>query len=250
VSVKALVKNISDHDIFLVTDSDGSVDDDYYHVETVVGPNNAVFTRPLAHFGRGVIRTISPGATLEAMLDKKALGFDADWIAPRTYGFKLIYSDNTDPRNNPVESNVLTIQVPLPPPGRPTPLTLKLTGPETVAAGDAVRVDLTLKNMSNFEIIGPVHQLNLLKYAFSVRDASGREVPLNDNAEGVKGANTITTVQPGETVSSYTVLSEFYDLSQPGTYHVQVSQPPYGYPEAGRVFSNVLTIHVAPAAPR
>ena len=106
VSAKAVMKNTSDQDIFLVTDPDGRIDDRYYRLETIVAPNNARFTRGLGHFGRSVIRTISPGATLEAMLDKQALGFDADWILPTIYHFQLIYPATADLENALVASNV------------------------------------------------------------------------------------------------------------------------------------------------
>lgn len=248
VSLKALVKNLSDQDTFLVTDPDGSVDDRYYGLRTIVGPNNARFSSSLAHAGERVIRTISPGATLEAMLDRNALGFSADWIASRTYRFQLIYSANADPESGRVASNVLTMKVTPPPPGGPTPLTLTLSGPETVTAGDAVRVELVEKNTSNFQSLGSEGQLNLLECSFSVLGPSGRELPLNTHADGVTGAHTLKSLESGWTSHGYAVLSDFYDMSESGTYRVQMSQRASGYPEAGRVVSNVITIRVMPAA--
>jgi len=250
VSVKVLVKNISDQDIFLVTDPDGSVNDRYYHLETIVWPNNAKFSGFLTHVGRRIIRTVSPGATLEAMLDKNALGFNAEWVDPQTYRFQLIYSATADWENNLAESNVLTMNITPPPAGGPTPLRLTLNGPETVTAGDPVRVDLVTKNTSNFASLGPLDQLNLLEDSFSVLGPSGRELPLNSQADGVTGAHQLKPLGLGETSNSYAILSDFYDMSQPGAYYVQMSHRAYGYPDAGRVFSNVITIHVTPAARR
>jgi hypothetical protein len=249
VSLKALVKNLSDQDTFLVTDPDGSVDDRYYGLRTIVGPNNARFSSSLAHAGERVIRTISPGATLEAMLDRNALGFSADWIAPLIYRFQLTYSDNADPENGRVASNVLTMNV-TPPPAGPAPLTLTLSGPETVTVGDPVRVELVEKNTSNFDSTGPQGQLNLLEYSFSVLGPSGTELPLNTQAKGVTGAHTLKSLAQGWTSNAFAVLSDFYDMSQPGIYYVQMSQRAYGYPKAGRVSSNVIAINVTPAAQR
>ena len=100
--------------------------------------------------------------------------------------------------------------------------------------------------MSNFGSLGPEDQLNLLEYSFSVRDPSGRELPLNTRGSGVTGAHHLKAIESGETSNGYAVLSDFYDMSHAGTYRVQMSAP--GYPGAERVFSNVITIQVMPAA--
>ncbi len=257
VSLKVSVKNISDQDIFLVTDPDGSVDDRYYHLETIVGPNNAVLSRFLAHSGQKMIQAVSHGATLEATLDKSALGFNAEWIAPRTYRFQLFYSATADWGNNLAESNVLTLKVTPPPAGGPTPLRLRLRGAETVAAGDPVRVDLAETNTSNFETICAEGQLNPLEryfstfgYSFSVRDPSGDELQLNTQVNVVTKAPALGSHEPGSTSNSYAILSDFYDMSRPGAYRVQMSHHASGYPEAGPVFSNVITINVTPSTQR
>jgi hypothetical protein len=245
VSANALARNISDQEIFLVTDPDGTVADRYYRVKSIVAPNNAVFYQPLAHSGKSIIRTISPGATLETKLNKNALGFSADWILSTVYRFQLLYSADMG-NDDPVASNVLTIKIAPPPPGGPTPFTLTITGPGTVTAGEAVRVDLVEKDTSNFGSLGAQDQLNLLEYTFSVRDPSGRELPLNSQANGVTGAHHLKALESGWTSDAYAVLSDFYDMSQPGAYRVQMSHAALAFTQAGRVFSNVITIHVTP----
>ena len=279
LSVKALVRNISGQDIFLVTDPDGSIADRYYRLDTTVSPNNAGFHRFLANSGPRVIHTIAPGATLEAFLNKKALGFTADYLFPRTYSFHLTYSATSDWENDLAESNILPIDAGQPPSGGPAPLLATLSGPEKVAAGDPVRLDLALKNMANFEFVVPIGQMNLLQYPFSVRDQTGREMQMKPDGgiasqpgEGripykalreqpgalpavgqgtsIKGSNMITAIQPGDTVRSYAVISQFYDLSQPGTYRVQWNYPTSAQSTSNPVASNVLEIQVTAQARR
>jgi hypothetical protein len=170
VSVRAQVRNISSQDVFFVTGLDGSINNLFCGLRTTVGPNNAVFSSNLAHSGAGVIRTIYPGSSLEATLNKNTRGFDADWVAPRTYAFQLICSPPPFLEYGKAESNVLRITMQQAPPGGPTPITLTLTGPETITVGQAARVDVVLRNITNFDIVSPVGKLNLLRDNFSVRD--------------------------------------------------------------------------------
>jgi hypothetical protein len=184
---------------------------------------------------------------LEVRLGKDAMGFDAEWIAYRAYRFQLIFS-GPEPEQDPVASNVVTMNVTPAPAGGPTPFTLTLSGPETVTTGGAVRVDLAEKNTSNLGSLGPQDQLNLLECHFSVRDLSGHELPMNSQTDGITGSHHLKALESGWTSNGYAILSDFYDMSQPGTYRVQVSERSPGYPEAGPVFSNVITIQVRAAA--
>ena len=255
VSLNVSAKNIADQDVFLVTDPDGSVANGNCGTHNVVNPPNGFqFGQNLAHAGPKIIRTISPGATLETKLDKKAMGFSAVWTLPRTYSFQLICSLPGYP-DDLAASNILTLNVTQPPAGGPTPFTLKLSGPKTVVAGSAIRVDLEeTDTSSDFGVgAGLIGQLNplahifdTLGYSLSVRDPSGHELPLNIHANIVPRAGSVKSIETGP-CNSYAVLSDFYDMSQPGTYRVQVSRYDWTL-GGGRVFSNVLTINVTPAA--
>jgi hypothetical protein len=256
VSLKVLAKNVSDQDVFLVTDPDGSVANSSCGVHNVVRPPNGFqFGQTLAHDGPKIVQTISPGATLEAKLDKKAMGFKAEWTPPAPYQLQLICSFPGYSENDRSVSNAFTMDVTPAPAGGPTPFTLKLSGPQTVAAGDAVRVVLEETNTSDFGGLGLMGQLDPLEpfisqlgYSFSVRDPSGHELPLNTHANIVPGSHSVKSTETGP-CNSYAVLSDYYDFSQPGAYRVQLSR--YDKPLGDvRVFSNVLTINVTPAAQR
>ncbi len=190
VALKVLAKNVSEQDVFLVTDPDGSVANGGCGMHNLVRPPNGFqFGQTLAHNGPKIVRTISPGATLEAQLDKKALGFKAEWTLPATYQLQLICSVPGYPQNDRSVSNAFTVDVTPAPAGGPTPFRLKLSGPQTVAAGDAVRVDLEETNTSDFGGLGLMGQLGPLEpftaqlgYSFSVRDPSGHDLPLNTHA--------------------------------------------------------------------
>jgi hypothetical protein len=192
-------------------------------------PNGFQFGQTLAHDGPKIIRAISPGATLEAKLDKKAMGFKAEWTLPATYQLQLICVPGFAENNRSV-SNAFTMDVTPAPAGGPTPFTLKLSGPQTVAAGDAVRVDLEETNTSDFGGLGLLGQLDPLEpfiaqlgYSFSVRDPSGHELPLNTHANVLPGRHSVKSTETGP-CSSYAVLSDYYDFSQPGAYRVQLSR--------------------------
>lgn len=256
VSLKVLAKNVSGQNVFLVTDPDGSVADRSCGMHDVVRPPNGFqFGQTLAHDGPKIIRAISPGATLEATLGKKAMGFNAEWTLPATYQLQLICSVPGYAENDRSVSNAFTMDVTPAPAGGPTPFTLKLSGPQTAAAGDAVRVDLEETNTSDFGGMGLMGNLNpvdpfiaQLGYSFSVRDPSGVELPLNTHASPAPGIRSFKSTETGPCIS-YALLSDYYDFSQPGVYRVQLSR--YDKPLGDvRVFSNVLTINVTPAARR
>jgi hypothetical protein len=255
VSLKVSAKNISDQDVFLVTDPDGSIADRNCAPDTVVvRPNGVRFSHNLTSDGPKVIRTISPGATVEAVLDKKALGFGAAWTPPNPYRFQLICSVPGYPEGGRMASNAIILNVTPPPAGGVTPFTLKLSGPETVAAGDAVRVELEETGTSDFGggmgLLGNLNPLDpfiaRLGYSISVRDPSGHELPLNSHASLAPGIRSFKSTETGP-CNSYAVLSDYYDFSRPGAYRVQLSRYDRTVGDIC-VFSNAVTISVKPVA--
>ena len=58
----------------------------------------------------------------------------------------------------------------------------------------------------------------------------------------ITGRNIVVTLKPGESDSEEILLTEWYDMSAPGEYTVQVERT---FPEIGRFRSNTVSIKVS-----
>jgi hypothetical protein len=119
-------------------------------------------------------------------------------------------------------------------------------------SGSEVRVNLTLKNVSNrnitVELTSP-----LCDYTVEVRDRAGKVAPDTElkrvqNCESgrVKGRDIIGQLKPNESIKDEIPVSQLSDMSQPGEYSVQVLRR--ASKEFGEVVvkSNTIKITVTP----
>jgi hypothetical protein len=123
---------------------------------------------------------------------------------------------------------------------------------ETVVAGAAVKITITMKNVSRsqifFEVAPGVPQLSGLLP--DIRDARGQPVPLTYRGKKYFYAPYITTsdihvrIEPGKTVTREIELAELFDLTHPGHYKIQVVR---GDAQAKTVAkSNILRLKLTP----
>jgi hypothetical protein len=132
-------------------------------------------------------------------------------------------------------------------------LSLKLTVFDpTVKTGSKIGIRVTTTNESDHPIT--YHNTNLCNYSFKVFTSAGSPAPETElqkslNCDfrgpmtGITGRNILVTLKPGESSSEDFRLLEFFDMSEPGEYSVQVDRT---FPNIGRVSSNIVTITVTP----
>jgi hypothetical protein len=127
-------------------------------------------------------------------------------------------------------------------------------GDKMIHIGSAVSVRIRKTNLSDHEIqkTGPDNQA--FGYIFDLRDSNGVPVlPHKRRSPWIRGggpsatAGTKETVlQPGESKVDFAPLSDWYDLSKPGTYTLQISQRISGEASSAVIQSNKITITLAP----
>lgn len=142
-----------------------------------------------------------------------------------------------------------------PAPVLPFSLTLSALTPR-VEPGSLVAVKIVMKNLSNHDLEYGVGYCNGLdrNYDYDVRDSTGKRLEFS----AAKHPELFTChgwpphiVKPGETDTSGGAVSNFYDLSKPGEYVIQVSRKISDRPKDGIVESNKVTISVVmPLAPK
>lgn len=89
---------------------------------------------------------------------------------------------------------------------------------------------------------------------FDVRDSNGNPTPphkpTSQNTQGGGPVPIIGTkdmvLQPGESTIDFAPVSEWFDLSKPGTYTIQVLQHVSSGPNSAVVKSNQITVTVTP----
>jgi hypothetical protein len=135
----------------------------------------------------------------------------------------------------------------------PTNPTLEDTGDETVKAGDSMVLRIRKTNISNQEIPVRPHGC-LLQY--DLRDSSGSPVvPKKSNdlpgglLKGVQPAGHPVMLQPGESKIDFEPVSDGFEIDQPGTYSIQVSECISSDPSSEVVQSNKIKITVLPPDP-
>jgi len=120
------------------------------------------------------------------------------------------------------------------------PITLMISGPQTIAVGDQIPIRAVFKNVSNHRIgvwLGET-------YTVVARDENRRE--LSRKPWPVDGSSGSTEIEPGSTAEDFrTDLKGLPALSRPGRYVVQFTRPlDYGDPKSPIVESNEITIDV------
>jgi hypothetical protein len=125
-------------------------------------------------------------------------------------------------------------------------------GETTLKAGSMVVIAVRKTNISDHEI----NKLVLDGQTIEVRDSSGNPVAhrksrnLSGSLSGMHRPGTKDNVlQPGETRMHTGQLSEGYDMSQPGTYTIQISERVSDDTDSKVVKSNKITVTVLPPSP-
>jgi hypothetical protein len=85
------------------------------------------------------------------------------------------------------------------------------------------------------------------KFQYDVRDSSGNPVgklAIKSPEPFTMGPSHGCTLKPGQSQASVATMTRLYDLSRPGKYTIQVSQPVSDNPEDGVVKSNTIVVTV------
>jgi hypothetical protein len=134
----------------------------------------------------------------------------------------------------------------------------------TVKSRSEVMVNIEVTNISGSatKLVGATPAV--LGYAVDVRDSAGKPVPLTRRGTATvnqrfaagdragrrfigPGSVTDSTVPPGGVVKEELTVTDFFDLSRPGTYTIQVQRPDFrSQPPGSRMLkSNIIAITVA-----
>jgi hypothetical protein len=119
-----------------------------------------------------------------------------------------------------------------------------------VKAGSMIEVAIRKTNISNHEI----NRRTMTGQTIDVRDSSGNPVAhkktdaLQGSVNTMRAGTKDMVLQPGESDMRRGQLTDGYDLSQPGTYTVQVSEHVSGDSTSDVVKSNIITVTVFPAS--
>lgn len=129
-------------------------------------------------------------------------------------------------------------------------LSIMISSPKTFKVGDAIRVDIKLTNVSDTPLTITRNRQATDFYSIDVRDSHGNAVGDTEAHRKIKKDNaskhalssvTSINIKPGETYLDTIEPSFYYDMSQPGTYTIQVSTR-----GKGGIKSNVITVTVVP----
>lgn len=123
-----------------------------------------------------------------------------------------------------------------------------------VKSGSIIEIAIRKTNLGNREI----SKWALLGQTIDVHDSSGnllaprpreeQRATRGGGGQGMLRGSKDMFLQPGESSVHPSRLSDGYDLSQPGTYTVQISEHISSDPTSDLVRSNVITILVTPNA--
>jgi hypothetical protein len=140
--------------------------------------------------------------------------------------------------------------------GQLSPFTLSLSVlTSNVESGSQVELVIVMKNISNHDLHYSLSYSNGLDraYQYDVRDSSGRAVELLTKKHPEIGEPFHIwpqhVVRPGETDSSGGAISNFYDMTKPGEYTIQVSRLLSDNPKDGVVKSNKITVNIFRTSP-
>lgn len=121
------------------------------------------------------------------------------------------------------------------------PLTLTISGPQTVTVGDTVIIHAVLKNVSKRTI-----EFSFGKpYTVLIHDENGEELRRKPGISGWAGSSALGEIKPGDASEDFLTSLSKYDLSVPGKYFVIFKRrlnP--SDPESYILQSNEITINV------
>lgn len=131
------------------------------------------------------------------------------------------------------------------------PFSLRVEAPANVAAGSEIVATISLTNTSNSEItimVSPGKEHGELEMNVIVRDESGKDAEPTSywrkTRTGVGGSWKYIKLSPGGVYEEHIKLNRLYDLSESGTYTVQVRRSvPKGLGE-GFIESNVVKLNI------
>jgi hypothetical protein len=127
------------------------------------------------------------------------------------------------------------------------------TAEQVLKFGSSVSLRIRKTNISNHEIIKYPETGGPFGDHFDIRDSTGNLVEwkkLDNSRIGgearITGTNDMV-LQPGESKVDYAPLSSWFNLSQPGTYTIQVSSHISNDLASDVVKSNIITVTILPA---
>jgi len=135
----------------------------------------------------------------------------------------------------------------------PQPFSLSIAAPrDTLKAGTDVHITITLKNTSPQDL-NFLESYGYFPYLLDVRNAvgsvpatteKGRRARQNHGMMPPLNSSFVNKVKPGQTQTADFVLNEYYDMTVPGKYFVQLERS--SPISAGVVKSNRLAITLTP----
>jgi len=123
----------------------------------------------------------------------------------------------------------------------------------TVKAGSPVRLEVKTTNAST-NAISLSKSNPALEYEFSVRNPQGGRAAESESFKRMKDPNkpvmifrlTSEVLKPGESATEVVVISEFYDLTRPGLFTIQVERRVPEQLGHGVVKSNTVSVTITP----
>jgi hypothetical protein len=265
VRLKVTVTNLSDHQLVCCGGGGwGSWDYLYYIRDGGDHPlKPRAFDAEKWWSSPGGSYALDPGQTWTGIItlnpdDGPFPGFDL--TRPDTYTVQLGWPANpSSGREEVVKSNVMKITVTE---RKPFMLMIdgyadgKSGGQNFVARpGSNIGINIEKRNISPEEIDCFTASNNVTglddKYEYVIRDSNGDPVPPRAIPQPdypyTRGHDRTRPCKPGESASSGSVnLTKVYDMSQPGTYTIQISQRVSDNLVDGEVKSNKVTVTVTP----
>lgn len=130
------------------------------------------------------------------------------------------------------------------------------TAEKVVKAGSGVVIGIRKINRTDHEIARLTETGGPYGYVYDVRDRDGNPVRtkspydrgwIRSGGPGrVRGSKDMV-LEPGEGYVSSAPISNWYDLSQPGKYTIQVSEHVSDDPRSDVIRSNVITVDIVPS---
>jgi hypothetical protein len=246
VYVSAQLENTSDHSIKTTVAFMGGVDLRYtFHLTAQDGAVLGDAAKPKPFLGSIGVLTMQPG-------QKEDLSYclSCRYHGLLTVGKYRAYAIRLVEDGTAVKSNEITITVVPKQPATP-PVTLTISGPETITVGEKANISAVLRNVSS-------HTIGIMwgeTYTIQIHNESGKEPPPKPGLWGTGGGSGSTVdIEPGKTFTELVAGLGVYDLSAPGKYFVRVKRPlhivnnPPGSTESSILESNEITITVVSQA--
>jgi Carboxypeptidase regulatory-like domain len=172
--------------------------------------------------------SIPPGESLEKV---RAIGYIYNFSHPGTYSIQVVLADPAT--HVPVRSNILNVTVSDSAPFHP-PFIVAIDPERTSAGYRQYDLRICQSNISDDSIKLDSRPFN---DEFSIRDSQGAEPPLNKEGRRVeqfyepliklRGLYDGVDVPPGGVRCDYKNLSDYWDVSHPGKYSIQITRPDY-----------------------